>query len=96
MCIYSVAQLCLTLKTPWTVTCQVPLFMGFLRQEYWSELPLLPPGNLLHPGIEPRSTALQADFLPLNQSIRVLNLPYSFSDMFCGPTLEINLSYVKK
>ena len=63
--------------------------MGFLRQEYWSELPLLPPGNLLHPGIEPRSTALQADFLPLNQSIRVLN-------MFCGPTLEINLSYVKK
>ena len=30
---------CLTLATSWTVTCQVPLFMGFPRQEYWSRLP---------------------------------------------------------
>ena len=21
---------------PWTVTCQVPLFMGFSRPDYWS------------------------------------------------------------
>ena len=26
--------------TPWTVVYQVPLSMGFLRQEYWSGLPL--------------------------------------------------------
>ena len=32
--------------TPWTVACQPPLFMGFLRQEYWSELPFPSPGDL--------------------------------------------------
>ena len=31
------------LVTPWTVACQVPLSMGFSRQEYWSEVPLLTP-----------------------------------------------------
>ena len=24
---------------PWTVACQAPLSMGFLRKEYWSGLP---------------------------------------------------------
>ena len=28
--------------TPWTVACQVPLSMGFSRQEYWSVLPFPP------------------------------------------------------
>ena len=41
--------------TPWTVTCQVPLSMGFPRQEYWSGLPFLSPGHLPDPGIEPES-----------------------------------------
>ena len=31
-----VARLCPTLATPWTVTHQAPLSMGFFRQEYWS------------------------------------------------------------
>ena len=34
---------------------QAPPSMGFSRQEYWSGLPFLSPGNLPHPGIEPRS-----------------------------------------
>ena len=38
--------------------------MGFSRQEYWSRLPFPFPGDLLDPGIEPRSPALQADSLP--------------------------------
>ena len=38
--------------TPWTVARQAPLSKGFSRQEYWSGLPLLPPGNLPDPGIE--------------------------------------------
>ena len=38
--------------------------MGFSRPEYWSGLPFPFPGDLLHPGIEPRSPALQADSLP--------------------------------
>ena len=41
--------------TPWTVACQVPLSMGFPRQEYWCGLPLPPPGDLPDPGIEPGS-----------------------------------------
>ena len=40
--------------------------MGFSRQEYWSGLPCLLPGDLSDPGIEPGSPALQADSLPLN------------------------------
>ena len=34
-----VAKSCWTLVTPCTVACQVPLSMGFSRQEYWSGLP---------------------------------------------------------
>ena len=59
-----VAKSCPTLATPWTLACQAPLSMGFSRQEYWSGLPFLSPGDLPHPGTEPGSPALQADFLP--------------------------------
>ena len=52
--------------TPRTVACQAPLSMGFSRQEYQSGLPWRPPGDLPDPGIEPRSSALQADSLPLS------------------------------
>ena len=50
-------------ETPWTVAHQTPLSMGFSRQEYWSGLPFLSPGELPNPGIEPRSPALQAETL---------------------------------
>ena len=43
--------------------------MGFARQEYWSELPCPPPGDLLNPGIEPTCPASpykQADYLALS------------------------------
>jgi len=43
--------------------------MGFSRQEYWSGLPLPPPGDLPSPGIKPASPvslALQADSLLLS------------------------------
>ena len=50
--------------TPWTVTYQATLTMGFSRQECWSGLPFPSPGDLPDPGIEPRSPALQADTLP--------------------------------
>ena len=33
--------------------------MGFSRQEYWSGLAFLSPGDLSDPEIEPRSPALQ-------------------------------------
>ena len=50
--------------SPWTVAHQAPLSMGFSRQEYWSGLPFPSAGYLPDPGIEPRSSALQADTLP--------------------------------
>ena len=37
---------------------QVPLSMGFPRQEYWNELPFPTPGDLPNPGIESASPAL--------------------------------------
>ena len=50
---------------PWTAARQAPLSMGLSRQEYWSGLPFLSPGDLPDLGIEPRSPALQTDSLPL-------------------------------
>ena len=44
-----------SLQPQWTVVHQVPLSMGFSRQEYWSALPCPPPGDLPNPGIEVRS-----------------------------------------
>ena len=38
--------------TPWTVAHQVPLSMGYSRQEYWSGLPCSPPGHLPDPRIK--------------------------------------------
>ena len=54
--------------TPWTVSHQAPLSMGFSRQEYWSGLPYPSPGDLPKPGIKPRSPAFQADSLPTELS----------------------------
>ena len=39
----------------WTVAHQVPLSMGFSRQEYWIGLPFPMPENLPDPGMEPMS-----------------------------------------
>ena len=50
-------------------TCQVPLSMGFSREEYWSRLPCPPAGDLPNPGIEPVSPvapALHMDSLRLS------------------------------
>ena len=44
--------------TPWTVAYQALRSMEFSRQEYWSALPFPSPGDLLDPGIQPRSPAL--------------------------------------
>ena len=41
--------------TPWTVVHQAPLSMEFSRQECWSGLACLPPGDLPNLGIEPAS-----------------------------------------
>ena len=50
----------------WAVVLQVPLSMGLSRQEYWSGLPFLSPGDLPHTRIKPMSPAWQADSFPLS------------------------------
>ena len=50
----------------WTVACQAPLFVGFPRQEYWSELPFPSPGDLPNPGMQPTS--------PMSYALRVGSL----------------------
>ena len=58
-----VAQSCPTLCYPMEyIAHQAPLSMGFSRQEYW-RCRFLHPGDLPNPGIEPSSSALQADAL---------------------------------
>ena len=74
-CCCLVPESCPTHATMWTVACQVPLSVGFSRQEYWSGLPFPPPGNLPHPGIACESPALQADSretkLKISQRIKI-------------------------
>ena len=48
--------------TWWTVACQAPLSMGFFRQEFWSELPFPPPGDLPDPGIKPNTSCIGRQF----------------------------------
>ena len=56
-----VAQSCPTLCD--TVDPPGSSARGILQARYWSGLPFPSPGDLLNPGIEPRSPALQADAL---------------------------------
>ena len=52
--------------TPWTVSGQALLSMGFPKQEYWSGLIFPPPRDLPDPGTEltsPMSSALAGRFL---------------------------------
>ena len=48
--------------TPWTVSHQAPLSMGFPRQEHWNGFPFPSLGDLLGPGIEPTSSELAGRF----------------------------------
>ena len=62
ICVHVCVCCCVQLLS---VTRQAPLSMRFSRQEYWSELPFLSPGDLPDPGVKPASSTLQTDSLPL-------------------------------
>ena len=64
-CVLSHFSCVLLLVTPWTVALQAPLSMGVSRQECWSGLSYLPPGDLPNPVMEPaslKSPALEGRF----------------------------------
>ena len=71
--------------TPWTVAYQVSPSMGFSRQEHWSGLPFPSPGDLPNPGIEPGSSALEADALtsepPGKQTFKWNSVPKALSTL---------------
>ena len=69
--------------TPWTVARQAPLSMGFPRQEYWSELPFPPPGDLPNPGVEPASPVLADRFF----STAPPGKPLHYSKTYLSPSL---------
>ena len=56
-----VTQSCPTLRDPRDYSPPGSSDLEFSRQEYWSGLPFLSPGDLPDPGIKSRSPALQAD-----------------------------------
>ena len=61
MCL--VTELCPALCNP--MKCKPNRLLwpwGISRQEYWSELPCPPPGDLPNPRMEPRSLGCQAVF----------------------------------
>ena len=71
------AQLCLTFCDPMDCSPPGSSVHGDSRQEHWSGLPFPPPGDLPNPGIEPRSSALQADSLlsePPGKPINAIDL----------------------
>ena len=49
-----------TFVTPWTIAHKAPLSTGFSRQENWTGLPFLSPGDIPNPGTEPESPAFPA------------------------------------
>ena len=49
---------------PWTVGHEASLSIGSSQQEYWSELPFPPPGDLPDPGIKPLGLCIAGGFLP--------------------------------
>ena len=58
VCVWCVAQYVQLFATPWTVALQIPLSMGFSRQEYQNGLSFPYWGDLPNRGIEPRSPSL--------------------------------------
>ena len=85
------SQLCLALCDCMDCSCQAPLCMGFSRQEYWSELPCLPPENLLNPGIKTRFPVLQADSL-LSEPPGKLSYHYTLQHLHFSDTAFLLLS----
>ena len=84
---------CLALCHLMDCSLPAPLSMGFPKQE-WSGLPFPPPGDLPDPGIEPESSALQADSLPLSHLGSLsFSLPLKFSFSHSAKLLKLIVSF---
>ena len=82
-------------ETPWAEACQVPLSTEFSRQEYCSGWPFPSPGDFPNPQIEPRSPALQAEFLPSELPGRPFNHEETRQFQSQQVTLELLILWVE-
>ena len=66
--------------------------MEFPRPEHWREKSFPSPGDLLNPGIKPRSPTLQADSLPAETQGKPKNTGVGSLSLLQGifPTQELN------
>ena len=93
-CVQSLSHVQFFATVPWTGMHQVPLSMEFSRQEHWSVLPFLPPGDPPDPRIEPTSPAspaLAADYLPpchLGSPVLMRELSFQWVSS-CSGTLRV-------
>ena len=72
--------------TLWAVARQAPLSMGLFRQQYWSGLPLSPPGDLPNPGAELASfmsPALASRFFTTSATWEAHNLVIHLQNLQC-------------
>ena len=85
----SVARCVRLFATLWTVAHQVPLSGGFSKQDYWSGLSCLPPGDLLHPRFNQHLCRLLlcrlslhcwATGLAMNTNVDFYQSPYALVD----------------
>ena len=81
---------------PWAIQS-----MEFFRQDYRSGLPFHSPGDLPNPRVEPRSPALQANYLPSeppgkpkNTGVGSLSLLYPFSRRSSWPRNRTGVSCI--
>ena len=75
-----------------SLTLQVPLSMGFSRQEYWSRLPFPTPRDLPNPGI--KSMLLLSPVLAGGFFIPVPSgKPLSKLSRFLGHTISVGKNY---
>ena len=79
--------------TPWTVSRQNPLSMGFARQEYWRGLPFPSPGGLPNPSIKLVSPELQVDSLLLSHqgSLQLLRSRGRWDGRWCSGSFHVTI-----
>ena len=94
--------------TPWTVALQAPLYMGFPRQEYLSELPFSSLGDLCDTGIKPTFPTLSGGFFTTENmiasllnilqtyqlSLVIISFLTYFSPWSCSPISQAHLLYL--
>ena len=66
---------------PWAVAHQVPLSMGFPRQEYWSRLPFLLPRGLPNPGM--------VKYISVKYSIYCFSIRVGRKGRNCAKTMKV-------